>query len=265
MSQQHRQFREEDLQLVRQATFVQDLEHHVELPSTNTRALSIATDPRRSVPQLVLTDRQTAGRGRGINPWWSAPGALTFSLILDGPDMQDMATWPRISLTTGIAVCEALHQLCPGLHAGVKWPNDVFVRMRKVCGILVEVPPPPCGRIVVGVGINVNNSLQQAPPAIRSVAHSLRDVAGYPFNLTTVLVTILQQLAVHLDLLTQHPDRLLQRWQDFCILAGRSVQIDMGSRRITGTCQGIDARGALLVETPAKLERCASGVVTILD
>ncbi len=262
---QTRRFTAADLQCVKQATFIREIEHHTAIPSTNSRALEMAVASPLQVPLLVLTDQQTAGRGRGANRWWSAPGALTFSVILDGWELDDASNWPRISLTTGIAICEAVHQLCPGLDAGVKWPNDVYVRNRKVCGILVEVPPAPCRRLVVGVGVNVNNSFRQAPPSMQSVGTSLLDVAGYSFSLTTALVAMLQQLSAHLTLLQREPERLLQRWQDFCMLAGRRVQIDAGTRRIVGVCQGINARGALLVETETSLEQCLSGVVTLVD
>ena len=250
---------------MKDATFVREIEHHAAIPSTNSRALEIAMAAPLTVPMLVLADEQTAGRGRGVNRWWSAPGALTFSVILDCAEMEDASSWPRVSLTTGIAVCEALHQLCPGLDTGVKWPNDVYVRTRKICGILVEVPPPPCRRIVVGVGVNVNNSFRQAPDSIQSVGTSLVEVAGYSFSLTSALVAILQQLAAHLTLLQQEPERLRQVWQDFCMLAGRRIQVDAGTRRIKGLCQGINSQGALLVETETTIEQCLSGVVTLID
>ncbi len=258
-------FQADDLLSIKQGTFVREIEHHQAIASTNSRALAIAPQPQLTLPMLVLADEQTAGRGRGVHRWWSARGALTFSIILDCSAMEDASNWPRVSLTTGIAVCAALHQLCPGLAAGVKWPNDVYVRNRKICGILVEVPPPPGGRLVVGVGINVNNAFENAPEPVRTIGTSLLEAAGYRFSLVTVLTAVLQQLATHLDLLAHQPETLQQRWQDFCMLAGRQVRIVAGTRRITGTCQGIDARGALLVETKLGVQPCLSGIVTLVE
>lgn len=251
----------EDLERIRRSTFVHEVEYSVVVSSTNSRALRMAAMPRLNVPVLVLADRQTAGRGRSGNHWWSASGAITFSLILERPESRDDASWIRVALTTGMAVCEALHQLCPGVDAALKWPNDVYVRSRKICGVLVETPPQTARRIVVGVGVNVNNIMTDAPAPLRSSAISLLEVAGYPFGLVSVLVTILNHLSSHLVLLQHEPAQLQRRWETFCMLTGRTVQLLAGSRRTVGCCQGIDARGALLIETPTGTEACLSGEV----
>jgi BirA family biotin operon repressor/biotin-[acetyl-CoA-carboxylase] ligase len=258
-------FSTEDLERVRTATFVSTVRHEVAVDSTNTQALLLATDPQLALPALVVTDRQTAGRGRGAHRWWSADGALTCSLVLRCPETRDVSGWPRVALTTGIAVCEALHQLCPALDAAVKWPNDVYVQGRKICGILVEIPPQASHRMVVGMGVNVNNRFDQAPAAIRDRAATLRDVAGYPFRLTDVLIAILGQLAMHLPLLVHDPVLLQRRWDLFCMLTGKTVELTSGSRKTVGTCQGIDARGALLVQTEDGACACSSGEVTRWD
>src|SRR3990172_11878277 len=90
-------------------TFVRHVELHDSLPSTNDRAIELAASTELQTPALVAARVQTAGRGRGSNTWWSADGALTFSLILDtagwGLTHPD---WPRVSLTTAVAVCDAL-------------------------------------------------------------------------------------------------------------------------------------------------------------
>jgi BirA family biotin operon repressor/biotin-[acetyl-CoA-carboxylase] ligase len=256
-------FADADLRRIRGATFVRTVEHHREILSTNTRALSWAEDSRLELPALVLTDLQTAGRGRGTNRWWSAPGALTFSLIIPRVNSMDEAFGPRISLTAGLAVYDSLQQLRPGLEIGLKWPNDVYVRSRKICGILVEVSPRSPNRLVVGMGINVNNSLTRAPPPVAATAISLMDVAGYSFDLTVVLVRVLHQLADQLAALARADVTLANRWQELCMLSGRSIQVAAGQRTTVGTCQGIDESGALLVDTAMGRERCLSGIITV--
>ncbi len=258
-------FSAEDTRHVIRSTFVQHVEHHTTLPSTNSRALVMATDPTLVVPALVLSDQQTAGRGRGVNRWWSERGSLTFSIILDFPGLDKKSLWPRVSLTAGIAVCEALHQLCPGLDAAIKWPNDVYVRTRKISGILVEVPAQNCQRMVIGIGANVNNAFVQAPESIRATGTSLVDVTGYCFSLTSVLVAILNQLSSRLTLLQCHGDQLQQQWQAFCMLTGRRVQVDVGARRTVGICRGINSHGALLLDTANATQECPSGVVTVIE
>ena len=255
-------FNSDDIEQLMRLTFVRHVDHFGCLPSTNSQALGMATAPELETPLLVLTDQQTAGRGRGANQWWSAAGALTFSLIMERPEMEDAAGWPRVALTTGIAVCEALHQLCPGLDAALKWPNDVYVQSRKICGILIEAPSHTVPRIVIGVGVNVNNSLSEGPNSIRSSATSLVDVAGYPFSLTSVLTAILNQMSAQFSLLQNAPADLQQQWDTHCLLTDKTVQVEAGSRHTTGICRGIAANGALLVETSTGIEPCLSGAVT---
>jgi BirA family transcriptional regulator, biotin operon repressor / biotin---[acetyl-CoA-carboxylase] ligase len=250
---------------MRQATFVRTVDYHREVTSTNTRALSLAEDPTVALPALVLAERQTAGRGRGSHRWWSAPGALTFSLLVSRDKALDETAWPRVALTTGLAVCDALQQLRPGLEIGLKWPNDVFVQSRKICGVLVEVPPRMPTRLVIGVGVNVNNAMAAAPDRVPHTAISLIDVTGYPFDLTLVLIRILQQIASQFEALDRVPTALVSRWQELCMLTGRRVRVEAGQRATVGTCQGIDDAGALLLQTAQGVERCVSGVVTMFS
>lgn len=252
-----------DLERIRQATGVVSLDYHPHLPSTNTQALAWAEKDALALPALVLTDLQTAGRGRGDHRWWAAPGALTFSLIVPGLAGSAETPWSRISLTAGLAVGHALQQLQPGLPVGLKWPNDVYVAGRKICGILVEVPPRRPDRLVVGMGLNINNSMQPAPPEVALSAISLRDLAGYSFPLPTVLTRVLCQFLGHLEALKQGDLALASQWQEWCMLTGLRVRIEMGRRTVEGTCEGIAESGALLLNTPQGREQCLSGTVTI--
>ncbi|HTN74153.1 MAG TPA: hypothetical protein VL096_02860, partial [Pirellulaceae bacterium] len=84
-------------------------EWHEELDSTNARALLLAQQSDRQLPTVIVADRQTAGRGRGTNQWWSGPGALTFSILLDASETHLPAVhWPLVSLLTAVVVGETL-------------------------------------------------------------------------------------------------------------------------------------------------------------
>ncbi len=256
-----RHFSLEDIEQLKRSTFVRDVDHHTTLASTNSHAIGRANDPLLKLPSLILADHQTSGRGRGAHQWWSARGSLTFSLILDRPESFEAASWPRVALTTGIAVCDALHQVCPALDAALKWPNDVYVCSRKIGGILVEIPPQANRRVVIGVGCNVNNAIAEAPTSLHQSATSLIDVTGYPFPLAQVLISILNQLFAHLTLLQRDPIELQQRWDLVCMLTGKNIQIATGSRQLAGICRGINRQGALLVESTSGVHVCSSGDV----
>ena len=111
----------------------------------------------------------------------------------------------------------------------------------------------------------MNNSIAQAPSPVASTATALIDVAGYPFDLTVVLVRILQQLAAQLAALAEQTRRWPERWHELCMLTGRRIQVRLGQRTTCGICQGIDESGALLVDTAQGRERCLSGIVTVLE
>jgi BirA family biotin operon repressor/biotin-[acetyl-CoA-carboxylase] ligase len=219
-------------------------------------------DGQLRTPALVLTELQTAGRGRGNNQWWARSGALTFSLVL-GDHVAQLPTgnWPQVSLLTGLAVCQAIEQLVPELSVSVKWPNDVYIQGRKVCGILVDVPSNAAGRIVVGIGVNVNNSLTDAPDDIRSSAISLLDFAGKHHNLTDMLIQILVEFERLFDQLLAGDIGLAERWRMRCLLTGKRVCISTGNREIDGICCGIRPDGALDVDTASGREYFYSGVV----
>src|SRR5689334_19271139 len=124
-----------NLDHIRQASFVRSVEWHDVVSSTNDRGMELARSTDVVTPTLILAAEQTAGRGRGLNRWWSERGALTFSLVFD-PDA-DLARrgaqplvaerWPRIALAAGVALCDVLQVAVPESPCSLKWPNDVLL------------------------------------------------------------------------------------------------------------------------------------------
>ena len=260
---QQRQFSDEDLHHITRSTFIKCIEFHQAIDSTNNRALQIAKTASHESPLLVLAESQTHGRGRGANQWWAQPGALTFSLLIKSDQAQlPPRLWPQVSLTAGLAVCEAIEQLLGEPAIELKWPNDVYVRKRKACGILIESTPGQTGTLVIGVGINVNNSIRDAPDELRASAIALCDAAEKNLSLVEVLVRVLAQIDARLGDLGHRDADLRSSWKARCLLTGRHVQFDSPTRRIAGCCRGIDDEGALLIETADTMERCYAGTIT---
>ena len=259
-------------------TAVRRVELCDELPSTNDLALELAiAAPATDLPLLVLAVRQTRGRGRGDHRWWSTDGALTFSLILDTESLQLMPRrWPRISLVTGIAVANTLlghlprEQLpmermpmerIPNHEVRVKWPNDVFVDGRKICGILTENASRQPHRLVIGIGLNVNNSWSDAPVELQKIGTSLVDVADRQFSRQVILVDLLQRLHQSLTDLGRDVFPLTEAWRAFCMLEGNTITVEVGGIRTTGVCQGIDDDGELLLHNESGIQHCVAGTV----
>lgn len=251
-----------DLDRIVRDTFVAEILYHKTVDSTNDSALDLCRREDLRSPFLVLTSQQTSGRGRGTNRWWSAPGALTFSLLIRAADRGlPQCLWPKTSLATGLSVCSALDELLPDGESSLKWPNDVHLRGRKVCGVLVEPGPRSSDMLVVGIGVNVNNTFDNAPDELASTATSLFDVTGRQSDLTEVLVRLLRHLERQWSRLADGDTQLVAEWQSRCALRGRNVKVVTGTRSTAGLCQGIDEDGALVLLTEDGPARLFGGVV----
>jgi BirA family biotin operon repressor/biotin-[acetyl-CoA-carboxylase] ligase len=252
-----------DIDRILAETMVRHVAYRPQTNSTNDLAIELASSAANDFPSLAITTRQTSGRGRGANQWWASEGALTYSLTIDsiaiGLEPRD---WPKMSLTIGLSVCEVLEQLVLDRRVQLKWPNDVFLDGRKVCGVLVETIAQRPGLIVIGVGINVNNSFANAPAELRSIATSFMDVAAKSFDLTDILVSQLQQIEHRIGTVVAGSEDLAEAWRARCMLEGRTLSIDLGTKRLTGICHGIDDEGALIIQTEGGIERCFAGVIS---
>jgi BirA family biotin operon repressor/biotin-[acetyl-CoA-carboxylase] ligase len=229
--------------------FIRTFIHRDTVRSTSDLARERITQSDDDLPLLIHADRQTSGRGRGSNAWWSDDGSLTFTVALDPaayrlrPEHE-----PRIALTTAVAAIEAIEALIPTPRIGIRWPNDLEIGDRKLGGILPERVERESGlRILVGVGINVHTRLEAAPPDIQRMATSLAPTGITPHEL---LRGILTRLFPALEALARDDVRLVARWQERDTLRGRHIEVDLGTERLAGVASGIDARGALRLTLP---------------
>jgi BirA family biotin operon repressor/biotin-[acetyl-CoA-carboxylase] ligase len=259
-------FTSADVERIRAAGCVNDVEVHSEIGSTNDRAVERSEEADLRCPCLILAARQSAGRGRSANSWWSAPGALTFSLVLE-PRRIGLATesFPQVALAAGLAVCEVIERTLPGQPVGLKWPNDVFLCGKKVSGILLEAPGIDSGRLIAGIGVNVNNSLTAAPDELRRTAISMIDVAGQPLDRTDVLIALLERLDLWLRALAANASQVFDRWRAYCVLTGKRVSLRVGARDVEGRCDGIDDSGRLIIATSEGPEAHRSGTIVSFD
>jgi BirA family transcriptional regulator, biotin operon repressor / biotin---[acetyl-CoA-carboxylase] ligase len=203
--------------------------HHRLTDSTNERAKVLAAlgAPAGTV---VTADEQTAGRGRQGRVWTAPPGsAVLMSLVLRDLDERH----ELLPLAAAVAVCEALP-----VEAAIKWPNDVWIEGRKVAGILVEGRPQE-GWAVLGLGVNVTT--HEFPPELAETATSLR-IAGIETSRDHVFAELVRSLT---KWLSAPRDEVLAAWRARDALNGERVRWSGGE----GTADGIDASGALVVQT----------------
>ena len=192
-------------------------------------------DPSMPEGALALADVQTAGRGRLGHTWEAPPGAaILFSILLKPPPGRRL---PQLALVAGVAVADAL-ELLTDLAAQIKWPNDVMVRRRKVSGILAEARE---GAVVLGVGVNVNQTRDQLSPR----AGSLLTLTGREWDRTAVLEAMLTALATRYEeWLAGGLDAVYEGLGPRDFLRGRQVRVD----GTTGTAVRIDRQGRLEID-----------------
>ncbi len=234
--------------------------HYLTLGSTNDCAKRLAEGDPGELPLLIVSDEQTSGRGRGANRWWTGRGSLAFSLLLDtSPLGANRASLPLVAVAAGVAVVEAIAPLVPNHVVGIHWPNDVYIDDRKLAGILVEVPLDR--RCVVGIGLNVNNSLCEAPCELQQSVTTLRELTGVMHAPTEILLGILTGLEGLLGQLAREPETVAAKANSLCLQHGRMLSVQQGNRSITGRCAGIDADGGLVLETADGRQKVFSGTL----
>lgn len=219
-----------------------------DVDSTNLEALRYLTMGQPSVrePLLILAEQQTAGRGRRGRPWVSPFGEnLYLSLVLpvDGGARQ----LDGLSLSVGVAVQRALAGY--GIQGlGLKWPNDVLVGGRKLAGILLELHGDPADKcaVVIGIGINVNMQSADVDQPWTSLRECTGDLASRRELALGVGLALKDCLALHVR--GGFP-LLRDEWQAAHLWQGRKAVLSSGAVRIEGRVCGVDAGGALLLES----------------
>ena len=224
-----------------------------ETPSTNDIALALP-DKGRVPVHLIVADRQTAGRGRRENRWFAGDGALTFSALLHTPSLGiSEAQRPFLSLASGLAVCRAVqaHMDAP---CSVKWPNDVYIGDQKVAGILIEscADAPEC--LVLGIGVNLRNSLHEE---VRAIATRIIDHGEAPEDL---LSDIMREFFVCLEQLRSSQAVLVTQLNAVSFLTGKQVRVD----DVCGVCRGIAPSGAIAIGTSSGTRERIAGTVELL-
>ncbi len=243
------------------------LEYKEKTVSTNIDAAGGA-DAGCPDGKVFCAGQQTGGRGRMKREWFSPSGTnLYFSSVLRPDVPVDRAS--SLPLAVGVALVTALDRLVPGLNPRLKWPNDILVNRKKICGILCEMQAEIDCRvrhIIAGVGVNVNLQKPEMPAELREIATSLRIECGRDFSRIELLAALLNEFEeVYLLWRKNGFEPLIQRMECFDALKGRRVQIQQGNDLISGFAQGVQADGALILETGKEFVPVYSGETKVID
>ncbi|MFZ5915793.1 MAG: biotin--[acetyl-CoA-carboxylase] ligase [Chloroflexota bacterium] len=242
----------------------QHVHFYASLGSTNDEARQLA---EAGAPEgaLVIADFQSAGRGRLARQWWSPPGSSLLMSLLFRPAFLAPHQAQRLTMITSLALCDAIAQVT-GLSAAVKWPNDVLMQGKKVCGLLAElgVVGSRLDYVVLGMGINVNVDFAAADaPALMAAATSLKIETDREVSRLALLTALLRRIELRYRRL-QAGVLPHAEWQARLITLGQEVRVTMTGHVLAGVAVGVDADGALLVrQVDGRTQRVLAGDVTL--
>ena len=232
--------------------------------STNTLAMQLAYEgPEEGL--VILTESQTAGKGRRGRRWVDVPGCNVLMSIVFRPLFP-----PHILvMITSLAVVDAITDICQ-VVASIKWPNDVIIEDRKVAGILIETSHDSDGHLVAiaGIGVNVNSSVEELAKhssiqvPLTSIATTLESACGHKVSREIFITYLLQHIEKNYSALQQEIAGLTdveglnkepfarfirERWRSQLVTLGRTVKVQQGNSVISGIAEDVDESGELLL------------------
>ena len=235
-----------------------------EVMSTNTVAKFFAeSDDSNGV--VIISEKQTNAKGRSGKGWESPLGGVWLSIILTPNITQEKI--PIITLATGVAVEKTLERI--GIeNAEIKWPNDVLINDKKVCGILTEAITKfnSIDRVIVGVGIDANININNLPENLQEGSISLKDIAGEVIDENNLIKIFLEEFEKIYKIVEKGDyENILKKWRKRSYSIGKNVQVEEPfSKPYDAYVVGINSSGILIVEkTDGTLKKVVSGECSI--
>jgi BirA family biotin operon repressor/biotin-[acetyl-CoA-carboxylase] ligase len=210
---------------------------------------------------VIVADEQTAGKGRIKRAWLTPKGNIALSIIL----YPGIASLPYLIMLASLAVVHSIEAVT-GLKSQLKWPNDVLIKGKKMCGILIEnkVRGDIVDYAVIGIGINVNLRLNDFPE-IRRTATSLSNELGREVS----CLSLIRRLLVEIErLYSTLPagDSIYEEWRDSLVTLGRRVRVKSGENAYDGIAESVTEDGSLLLRcSDGTLTKIVAGDVTLRD
>ena len=240
-----------------------DIKYFTTTDSTNNQAKKLALSGAVD-GTIVISEEQGGGRGRLSRSFFCPKyKGIWFSVILR-PDFLPQEA-PKCTLLAAVAVTKAIYDVT-GVKVGIKWPNDILYNGKKLVGILTEMSAEMerINYIVIGIGIDVNISVEEMPEDIRDIATSLSQITGKEVS----RLKLLNKLLYHLEQLyimaqKQNFAPILDEWRKYSITLNQEIKVISGNNVTYGKAVDIDDDGALLVKINGQIKRVLAGDVSI--
>ena len=235
------------------------IEYYGRLESTNSEAWEIIDEGAQS-GALLITDNQYNGRGRFDQKWYASPDkSLTFSIILFSDLDPVISGW--IPILTGIAIQKALVKFDTSVK--LKWPNDLLLNGKKIGGILCEskVKGNFLNQIVIGIGLNVNETKEDFNPTIQSIANSLHIASGKFYQRERVLAEIVNEVEPWITGLPKNTEQIQFEWEAVCGHLIEEIQFHNGNEIVSGIFKSLDKSGSAVIVVDGKETQFHSGEI----
>lgn len=241
-----------------------DIRVFQETTSTNDVMERLARDGVKE-GMVVFAESQTKGRGRLGRVWMSPPGKGLWLSVLLRPNLRPMAA-TQLTIMAATALTRAIRGVA-GIKPEIKWPNDILIRGKKVAGVLTELSAEldTVKYIILGIGVDVNQSTYEFPPELSALATSLQIETGRTIPRAELAAALLRELDYDYNRISLGKfEEVADEWEANCHTIGGNVAIRVGDRQIRGRAESLDADGALLLRTQhGHLERIIGGDVTV--
>ena len=232
------------------------IEYYNRLESTNNEAWELIEEGNQN-GTVIVTDNQTKGRGRRDNSWIMVAGkSLAFSLIIEKHYPNTCAG--LISLATGISVVESLNKR--GVDAKLKWPNDIFAGKKKLGGILCEtkINKNKIEKIVIGVGINVNEKISEHPENIRDHLTTMLEISNHAHQRELIAAEFINSIERLLYELSNKRKQIIDKWLNHCLHVHEKISFYENTKIIEGLFCGLDINGFAKIEMNKKIKTYGS-------
>ena len=239
-----------------------EIVYHDSIDSTNTAAFKIALNDSKD-GTCVIAETQRTGRGRLQRKWASPYGKNLYVSVILRPRLHPLHSYP-VTFLSSLAVSDTLFSL--GLKPTLKWPNDVLVNGKKICGTLLELSTEAemIRFVVVGIGLNVNMTKRDLPAEVRPKATSLLLETKKHYERAAVCGIVLDNLEVYYRVLQERGvEEICRLWEDRARIRGIEMEVSQMDSTFRGISEGIDRYGALLLRHRGKLIRVIAGDVNI--
>ena len=205
---------------------------------------------------IFVSDIQIKGRGRKNRKWESPKGGLWFSVILYPNITPDKAMF--VTMTCSVAIAESIYEICK-IKPVIKWPNDLLLDNKKVCGILTELDAEidRLNYIIIGIGINVNNETKDA---LKNIAISLKEKTNKNISRVILLKNLLEKLDYYYDFLRNNKtNEIKKKWLDYSNIINKKISIIQEKEEFIGIVRDIGDNGCLKVEVDDEIKEIISG------